>query len=279
MRFLYHMMGFLNIVSNEHKRLWINIYSQISIAVPPLEVQDEIVRILDDFTLLSAELSAELKARQRQYEYYENQLLNNNYSYIKLDEVCNICAGGTPSKAQPKYWNGGTIKWLGSTVCKNKKYIDEITGYITQLGLEKSTAKLLKKETTLIAMVGATIGKVAFLNFEATTNQNVACLYTKDDNKLDPNYLYYACKNLYNKFQEFANGKFTVASLNFIRNLEIPFPDIKEQKRIVNILEQFDKLCNNITDGLPAEIEARKKQYEYYRDKLLTFKELEIKEG
>lgn len=74
-RFLYHMMGFLNFTSNEHKRLWINKYSQIRIAVPPLEVQDEIVRILDDFTLLSAELSAELKARQKQYEYYRDKLL------------------------------------------------------------------------------------------------------------------------------------------------------------------------------------------------------------
>ena len=251
----------------------------MKIAVPPLEVQDEIVRILDDFTLLSAELSAELSARQKQYKYYENQLLNNNYSFVKLDKLCNVCAGGTPSKRKPEYWDKGTIKWLGSTVCKNQKYIDEITDYITKLGLEKSTAKLLKKKTTLIAMVGATIGKVAFLNFEATTNQNVACLYPKDDNKLNPDYLYYACKSLYHKFQEFANGKFTVASLKLIRNLEIPFPDMKEQKRIVNILEKFDKLCNNIMQGLPAEIEARQKQYEYYRDKLLTFKELEIKEG
>lgn len=134
----------------------------------------------------------------------------------------------------------------------------------------------MQEKTTLIAMVGATIGKVAFLNFEATTNQNVACLYPKNEEILNPDYLYYACSNLYSKFIEFANGKFAIASLSFIKNLEIALPNIKEQEKIVSILDRFDKLCNGISEGLPAEIEARKKQYEYYRDKLLTFKELKV---
>ncbi len=251
---------------------------EFEIAVPPLEVQCEIVRILDSFTLLSEELLNEMKARKKQYEYYENALLHNEYPMIKLEEVCNITSGGTPSKTKQEYWNNGTIKWLGSTVCKNKKFVDEVTGYITELGLQKSSAKLMKERTTLIAMVGATIGKVSFLNFEATTNQNVACLFPRDEEKLNPDYLYYACKNLYSKFMEFANGKFAMASLGFIKELEIPIPSIEEQIRIVNLLERFDKICNDISEGLPAEIEARQKQYEYYRDKLLTFKELKINE-
>lgn len=251
---------------------------EFEIAVPPLEVQCEIVRILDSFTLLSEELLNEMKARKKQYEYYENALLHNEYPMIKLEEVCNITSGGTPSKTKQEYWNNGTIKWLGSTVCKNKKFVDEVTGYITELGLQKSSAKLMKERTTLIAMVGATIGKVSFLNFEATTNQNVACLFPRDEEKLNPDYLYYACKNLYSKFMEFANGKFAMASLGFIKELEIPIPSIEEQIRIVNLLERFDKICNDISEGLPAEIEARQKQYEYYRDKLLTFKELKVNE-
>lgn len=245
------------------------------IPVPPIEVQNEIVRILDNFTELIAELTAELTARKQQYEYYEHKLFfENNNKMIELEELCNISSGGTPSKIKSEYWDNGKIKWLGSTVCKNKKFIDEITGYITELGLQKSSAKLMKKNTTLIAMVGATIGKVAFLNFEATTNQNVACLYSKNDNKLNSSYLYYACKNLYPKFLEYSNGKFAIASLGFIKTLKIPVPSLKEQERIVSILDRFDKLCNDISQGLPAEIEARQKQYEYYRDKLLTFKEL-----
>ena len=281
LRYLYHYIQTINVTSLIHgniPKLNQGDFRKLQIAVPPLEVQCEIVHILDDFTLLSAELSAELKARQKQYEYYENALLHNKYPMIKLEEVCNITSGGTPSKTKQEYWNNGTIKWLGSTVCKNKKFVDEVTGYITELGLQKSSAKLMKERTTLIAMVGATIGKLSFLNFEATTNQNVACLFPKDEENLNPDYLYYACKNLYSKFMEFANGKFAMASLGFIKGLEIPIPSIEEQIRIVNLLERFDRICNNISEGLPAEIEARKKQYEYYRDKLLTFKELKVNE-
>lgn len=252
------------------------------IPVPPLEVQHEIVHILDRFTELSTELttqlSAELKARQKQYNYFENQLLNKAYKVVKLGDICDICAGGTPSKTKSEYWNNGTIKWLGSTVCKNKKYVDEVTGYITELGLKNSSAKLMRKKTTLIGMVGATIGKVSFLDFEAATNQNIACLYPKNNTELNPDYLYYACKNLYPIFLEFANGKFTIASLSFIKSLEISLPSYEEQEKIVNRLERLDRLCNDTLESLPAEIEARKKQYEYYRNKLLTFKELKINE-
>ena len=276
LRYLYHYIQTINVTNLIHgniPKLSQSDFRCLMIAVPPLEVQHEIVHILDNFTLLISEITSELKARQNQYEYYEYILLRKTNMMAKLDDICNICSGGTPSKTKSEYWDNGTIKWLGSTVCKNKKFVDEVTGYITELGLKKSSAKLMKKNTTLIAMVGTTIGKVSFLNFEATTNQNVACLYPKDEKKLNTSYLYYACKSLYSQFLEFSNGKFTIASLNFIKQLQIPIPSLEEQKRIVRILDIFDKLCNDISEGLPAEIEARQKQYEYYRDKLLTFKE------
>ena len=297
LRYLYHYIQTINVTSLIHgniPKLNQGDFRKLQIAVPPLEVQDEIVHILDDFMLLSAELSAELKARQRQYEYYREKLLSfenaesldtlhtHTHGYylkdirlVKLGDVCVVCAGGTPSKTKEEYWKNGEIKWLGSSVCKNKKCVDEITGYITDLGLKNSSAKIMKEKTTLIAMVGATIGKVAFLSFKATTNQNVACLYPKDENVLNPDYLYYACSNLYSKFIEFSNGKFAMASLNFIKNLEITLPNIKEQEKIVNILDRFEKICNDLIEGIPAEIDARLKQYEYYRDKLLNFKEVE----
>ena len=197
---------------------------------------------------------------------------------MKLDDVCNITAGGTPSKTHSEYWTDGNIKWLGSTVCENKKKITEVTNYITELGLNKSSAKLLKPGTTLIAMVGATIGKVAFLDFEACTNQNVAGLYPKNINELDTSYLFHACRNLYSTFLDYANSKFSMASLGYIKNLEIPLPNINEQKRIVKLLDKFDTLINDLSNGLPAEIELRRKQYEYYRNKLLSFEELSVSE-
>ena len=182
-------------------------------------------------------------------------------------------SGGTPLKTKVEYWENGNIKWLGSGVCENQKTVNEITNYISELGLEKSSAKLMKKDTTLIALVGATIGKVAFLPFEAAINQNIAGVYPIDTNKLNPSFVYYICTTYYKDFISFGNGKLTMANLSFVRNLKIPVPPLEEQERIVKILDQFDTLCNDITKGLPAEIEMRKKQYEYYRDKLLTFKE------
>ncbi|MEI0609760.1 restriction endonuclease subunit S [Brachyspira pilosicoli] len=250
----------------------------IIIPLPPIEVQKEIVGILDTFTKYQDLLNRELELRKKQYEYYRDKLLtfNDEVEYKFLGEVCNVQSGGTPLKTKVEYWENGNIKWLGSGVCKNKKTVDEITDYISELGLTKSSAKLMKKNTTLIALVGATIGKVAFLPFEAAINQNIAGVYPIDTKKLNPSFVYYICTTYYKDFINLGNGKLTMANLSFVRNLKIPIPPLEEQERIVKILDQFDTLCNDITRGLPAEIELRKKQYEYYRDKLLTFKEKKV---
>ena len=238
----------------------------ISVPLPPLEVQSEIVRILDNFT--------ELTARQKQYGYYRNKLLTfeNETSMQALGDVCDIIAGGTPSKKNSEFWNGGTIKWLGSTVCQNQKTVDSVTDYITEEGLASSSAKMMKKDTTLIALVGATIGKVAFLPFEAAINQNIAGVYPKDITVLDPSYVYYACTTLYPKFLALTQGsKLAMANMSFVRGLQIPVPPIAVQKKIVYVLDNFDTICSDLKIGLPAEIEARQKQYEFYRDALLTY--------
>lgn len=268
-------------------------FLKFKLPVPPLEVQREIVRILDNFTFLTAELAAELAARQKQYEYYRDLLLtfkpnestilnertneleiNAPVSWLKLGECCVVQSGGTPSKKNADYWLNGKIKWLSSSVCQNKKEVTNITGYITEEGLKHSSAKIMNKGTTLIALVGATIGKRAFLQYEAAINQNIAGIYPKNKNLLLPEYIYYISETLYEKFLGLTNGKLAMANLSFVRNLEIPVPQLEQQQRIVDILDCFDTLCNDISSGLPAEIEMRQKQYEYYRDKLLTFKEL-----
>ena len=259
---------------NLNKKMFLN----LNIPIPPIEVQKEVIKILDKLSELEKELEmkleSELDLRKQQYEYLRAQLFKDKYKKVKLEDICVINSGGTPSKNKPEYWIGGDIKWLGSTVCKNKKSVDEVTNYITELGLKNSSAKLLKKETTLIAMVGATIGKVAFLNFDACTNQNIASLYPKNQKILNTSYLYYACSNLYKNFLEFSNGRFAIANLGYIKNLEISLPMLEEQERIVRILDEFDKLTNDIIESLTVEIELRRKQYEYYKNILLNFKEL-----
>jgi len=273
-KYVYYAFCNLRITSRGYNRHW-SIAKDEIIPLPPLPVQQEIVRILDKFTLLEAELEAELTARKKQYEYYRKKLLSFDESVPKmpLGSICIVQSGGTPSKAKHEYWGNGTIKWLGSTVCQNQKTVTEVTNYISEAGLKNSSAKLMKKDTTLIALVGATIGKIAFLSFEAAINQNIAGIYPNDITKLNPSYVFYACGMLYADFVGLSQGKLAMANLSFVRGLKIPVPSLEEQERIVAILDRFDALCNDLTNGLPAEIAARKKQYEYYRDKLLTFKE------
>ena len=196
------------------------------------------------------------------------------YATVKIEDICIVESGGTPSKKAPECWENGTIKWLGSAVCQNKKSVDEITDYITMDGLNHSSAKIQKPNTTLIAMVGATIGTVGYLTFEAATNQNVASLRPLDESILYAPYLYFACTTLYEQFLELGKNGFAMASLGYIRGLTLTIPSLDEQVKTAVILDQFEKLCNDVSEGLPAEIETRNKQYEYYRDKLLTFKEL-----
>ena len=250
----------------------------ISIPLPPLEVQSEIVRILDNFTELTTELTAELTARKKQYEYYRNHLLtfdDGSTPVFTLGEVCDVVSGGTPSRKESDYWTNGTIKWLGSTVCQNQKTVTEVTDYITEAGLNNSSAKMMSEETTLIALVGATIGKIAFLPFKAAINQNIAGVYPKDLKQLNPSYVYYACTTLYPKFLALTQGsKLAMANMSFVRSLPIAVPPLDAQERLVYVLDNFDAICSDLEIGLPAEIEARQKQYEYYRDKLLTFKEV-----
>ena len=277
-RYIYHIMGHIGFSSSEHKRLWIGIYSAFQIPVPPLEVQAEIVKVLDEYTenvtALQQELEKELTARKKQYEYYRDRLLSfneNDCEWRTLGEVCLCQSGGTPSTKTPEYW-GGDIKWLASTVCNNTKTVKEVTKYITEAGAKKS--RIMKPKTTLIALVGATIGKTAFLPYEAAINQNIVGIYPIDEKILMPDFVYYYCSRYYNKFMELSSGKLAMANMTFVRGLLFPIILIEKQKRIVSILDRFDKLCNDISEGLPAEIEARRKQYEYYRDKLLSFEEV-----
>ena len=255
------------------------------IPLPPLPIQEEIVKILDTFTELEAELElklqAELEARKKQYEYYRNKLLtpveHNGRWYLngkevewkKLGEVCEVCSGGTPSKNKEEYWINGNIPWLKSEVCNNQS-VKSANSFINELGLKNSNAKLLRENTTLMALVGATIFKTAFLEFKASINQNIAAIKSIEENKLKDKFIFYCLTNMYKELKSKMNS-YGMLNLSILRNISIPIPPFSEQERIVAILDKFDALVNDLTSGLPAEIQARRKQYEYYRNKLLQF--------
>ena len=246
-------------------------FTKFSIPVPPLEVQCEIVHILDDFTLLSAELSAELKARQKQFTYFEEKLLfNNNFEKVKLADLCIVNQGLQIPINQRK-----------------KKPAENRYFYITVQFLKGGDEKyyigspqpnvICKKEDILVTRTGST-GKV-ITGVEGCFHNNF--FKVEPNERILKRYLYFVLnsKRMYNKMLRAASGG-TVPDLPHRKfyNLEIFLPSIEEQEKIINILDSFEKLCNDISEGLPAEIEARQKQYKYYRDKLLTFKELKVNE-
>ena len=239
-----------------------------------LEIQAEIVRILDTFTELTAELAAELAARKKQYNYYRDQLLSFEEGAVEWktlgdEEFFEVTSGGTPSTGKPEYWDNGNIPWLKSESCNNEP-VYSAKNFITELGLKKSSAKLLQKETTLIALVGATIFKIAFLEFPAATNQNIASIKSKNSEVISDKFVFYFLTSLYEKLKSEMRS-YGMLNLSTLRQFKIPVPSPEEQTRIVAILDKFDALTNSLTEGLPREIELRQKQYEYYRDLLLSF--------
>ncbi|WP_458072080.1 restriction endonuclease subunit S [Rhodanobacter sp. BL-MT-08] len=246
----------------------------LQVPVPPKKVQIEIVRILDTFTKLTAELTAELTARKKQYNYYRDQLLSFEEGDIEWkslgdEEYFEVASGGTPSTGRPDYWDDGNVPWLKSESCNNEP-VYSANKFITELGLKKSTAKLLQKETTLIALVGATIFKTAFLEFPAATNQNIASIKSKNAKVIIDKFVFYFLTKQYDKLKSDMRN-YGMLNLSTLRQFKIPVPSLQEQARIVAILDKFDALTNSIGEGLPREIELRQKQYAYCRDLLLSF--------
>ena len=283
------------------QRLYNDNIAKAIITVPSLDVQNRIVNVLDNFEKICSDLNiglpAEIEARQKQYEYYRDKLLTfvetgntilsraeQSRALIKLlqyvfgyavvslqDVVKNSCSGGTPKKGVSEYYEGGNIPWLRTQeVVFRDIYKTEC--FITESAVKNSAAKWIPENCVIVAISGATAGRCAINKIPLTTNQH--CLNLEVDPEMALyRYVYYCIcakqKELLAK-KEGARG-----DLNSTRilSLQIDLPALEEQKRIVSILDRFDTICNDLTSGLPAEIEARQKQYEYYRDKLLTFEE------
>lgn len=256
---------------------------KIEIPLPPLPVQEEIVRILDAFTELQAELQAELQKRKQQYNYYLDNLLNfkniNRGGYqaevrwMKMSEVFEIRNGYTPSKAKKEFWEGGTIPWFRmEDIRQNGRILSDSILHITPKGVK---GKGLFKANSFILATTATIGEHALIIADSLANQQFTNLSIRKslEKELSVKYVYYYffvidewCKANTNV------SNFASVDMSKFYNLLIPIPSIAEQQRIVSILDRFDTLTTDLTQGLPAEIEKRRQQYEYYRDKLLTFK-------
>ena len=242
--------------------------------IPPLPIQQEIVRILDTFTDLDAELQAELEARKKQYEHYRNQLLNFEGKEVEWKSIVDcfeLKNGYTPSKSKSEYWENGNIPWFRmEDIRKNGRILSDAIQHITP---EAVKSKLFPSNSILLATT-ATIGEHALITVPSLANQQFTYITLRKsfESKINMKYFYYFmfivdewCKNNTN-----VSGFSSVDMAKF-RKLLIPIPSLSEQERIVSILDKFEALVN---DELPAEIDARRKQYEYYREKLLAFEPL-----
>jgi len=250
--------------------------ANIQIPVPPLEVQEEIVRILDCFADYSAELQAELQARKEQYEYYRDKLLSFNkiggVPWLTMSEIFEIKNGYTPSKSVKEYWENGTIPWFRmEDIRKSGRVLSDAIQHITPQAVKGG--KLFSADSFILATT-ATIGEHALLLVDSLANQRFSNFKVRGQlsERLNIKYLYYYffiidewCKNNTN-----VSG-FASVDMAKLKKLLIPIPSLAEQERIVGILDKFETLVNDLSEGLPSEIAAVGEQYEYYRNKLLTF--------
>ena len=196
---------------------------------------------------------------QKFYEYY-------------AEIVKNSCSGGTPKKGISEYYEDGNIPWLRTQevvfrdICKTECFI-------TESAVKNSAAKWIPENCVIVAISGATAGRCAINKIPLTTNQH--CLNLEVDPEMALyRYVYYCICAKQEELLAKKEGARGDLNSTRILSLQIDLPSIEKQKRIVSILDRFDAICNDLTSGLPAEIEARQKQYEYYRDRLLSFKEL-----
>ena len=259
--------------------------AKILIPVPPMSVQEKIVEILDKFTTLEAELEAELDCRKRQYAYYRTHLLDFSDEMLKstdwgnlvqwksLGEVCDV-KNGFAFKSSLFQTTGLPIIRIGNIV-ETSINIDDVK-YFDKQDYKRGNPLdyYVEKGDILIAMSGATTGKIGYYNHNeiAYQNQRVGKFIPQKDilnNRFLFHFLLTQSTFLYNLGGGGAQPNLSASDIK--NKLIIPVPPMSIQEKIVNILDKFDTLTNSIAEGLPKEIELRRKQYEYYREQLLSF--------
>lgn len=254
LRYLFHYIQTIDVSDLIHgniPKLNQSDFRNLTIAIPPIKVQEKIVKILDKFSELRAELEAELEARKQQYAFWSKKLLNRkSKNMIKMNDICiNITSG----KCYDRMENG-------------KYPVYGSTGIISA-----TDSYSFDEEKILIARVGANAGYVHIAKGKYDVTDNTLIINLKKDYNMK--YIYYYLQN-FNLNKMAKGGGQPLITAKQIKELEINLPLAEEQEKIVIILDQFDKLVNDILEGLPAEIELRKQQYEYYRNELLGFKEV-----
>ena len=272
-KYLYYCVCNFYKKEGNYKRHWSNAKITL-IPIPPLKIQEKIVQILDKMTEYVTELISELTSRKKQYSFYRDKLLSFDDEAYQVEwktllEVSKkITSGGTPDRSNSLYY-GGSIPWLRTQEVDFREIYDTELG-ITEEGLANSSAKWIEKNAVIVAMYGATAAKVGIAKIPLTTNQ-ACCNIEIDENIANYRYVYYWLTYNYETLKSMGQGSQSNINAGIIKSFKIPVPSLEIQSRIVQVLDNFDTVCNDLNIGLPKEIELRQKQYEYFREKLLTF--------
>ena len=232
LKYLFHLFNsdrfekdcIFNAAGIAQKNLSTEWLKKYSIPVPPLSEQQRIVSELD---LLSSIIEKK-KAQLKEYDQLAQSIFYDMF-------------GDPPSTKNYEYWNDGKISWIGSNMCQNKIINENDGKYITNEGLEHSSAKLYTKGFVLIALVGATIGKVALLGFETTTNQNIAGVDVPSNKEYKSIFIFYLIQSLHCFFENIGDGKFKMANLSFVRSLPIIKPPLPLQQSFASKIEAIER--------------------------------------
>jgi type I restriction enzyme S subunit len=252
------------------------------IPVPPIEVQREIVKILDKFTQLEAELGAELdaelEARRRQYEHYRLRILDKacrDAVFLEIGELGRVVTGRTPKSSDASAW-GSDVDFITPTDIKNGlKVVSMPVRQLSRAGAVAMRKALVPAGSILVTCIGADMGKTVINANDCVTNQQINAIIPTSG--VDVGYVFHLLTSMRDSIRtqgERGGGTMPIINKNDFSKIKLPVPPLAIQKEVAVKLDEFDAVVDDLSAGLPAELRARRKQYEYYRDKLLTFEEL-----
>ncbi|KAE9633796.1 restriction endonuclease subunit S [Defluviitalea raffinosedens] len=229
---------------------------KLYIYVPSIEKQNTIVEMLDKVQSLidkrkqQIEFCNELIKSQFVEIFGDPKVNPKHYKMKKLGTTFEIVSGGTPKTQVEDYWNPNDISWIGSNMCQDKIIYNNDGKFISYLGLENSSAKIIKPNAVLVALVGATIGKTALLKFETAINQNIAAIKVYDSNEYIPEFVFWYMQFIYYQFTAISKNKFKMASLNFLKELEIYQVPITLQSQFAAFVQQVENLRSSLQQSL-----------------------------
>lgn len=287
--YLYHFLGanlkqyiLVNCKKGSVPYITLPMIKSFNVPIPPLEVQEEIVRILDEYTEKTNELvenlTAELTARKKQYENYRDSLLSFDeiIPMVKLKDIATDIYRGAGIKRDEVTSDGIPCVRYGEIYTSYDISFSKCISYTSEDVVSKP--KYFEHGDIIFAITGESVEEIAksiaYLGHEKCMAGGDTVVMKHNQ---EPRYISYALSTTAAQMQKSkgkVKSKVVHSSVPALKEIEIPLPDFEMQKHVADLLDNFHNLCNDISAGLSAEIEARQKQYEYYRDKLLTFKEM-----